>query len=128
MLILISTAGMTINLHYCQDGLYDIALSSPAENCCENGAHDHSCHQDSNMDKPIDCEDETVKIESTDDFFVSSYSFDFNNNQIIDLFNNTSLFSENQGTTKITSNKVPNFKIPPVLPEVVLSQVQSFLI
>jgi hypothetical protein len=128
MLILISTAGMTINLHYCQDGLYDIALSSPAENCCENGAHDHSCHQDSNMDKPIDCEDETVKVESTDDFFVSSYSFDFNNNQIIDLFNNTSLFSENQGTTKITSNKVPNFKIPPVLPEVVLSQVQSFLI
>jgi hypothetical protein len=127
-LILLSITGVTVNLHYCQDGLYDIALSSPAENCCENGAHDHPCHQDSNMDKPIDCEDETVKVESTDDFFVSSYSFDFNNNQIIDLFHITSLFSENRGTTKITSSKVPNFKIPLVPPEVVLSQVQSFLI
>jgi hypothetical protein len=128
MLILISTKGMTINLHYCQDVLYDIALSSPAENCCEDAAHDHSSRQDSNKDKPIDCKDETVKVESTYDFIVSSNSFDFNDIQIIDLAHITSLSSENQGTTKITSSKVLNFKIPPVPPEVVLSQVQAFLI
>ena len=99
-LILLSLTGLTVNLHYCQDTLYDIALNSPAESCCENGAHEHHCHPVPDMDNSNHCDDETIKVESTDDFFVSSYSFDFDDVNHIDLFNRTLIFLEN----KLTAN------------------------
>jgi hypothetical protein len=127
-LILLSLTGLTVNLHYCQDTLYDIALNSPAESCCENGAHEHHCHPDPDMDNSNHCDDETIKVESTDDFFVSSYSFDFDDVNHIDLFNRTLLFLENKLTANNTESEVLNYKKPPTLSEVVLSQIQSFLI
>jgi hypothetical protein len=127
-LILLSLTGFTVNLHYCQDTLYDIALNSPAESCCENGAHEHHCHPVPDMDNSNHCDDETIKVESTDDFFVSSYSFDFDDVNHIDLFNRTLIFLENKLTANNTESEVLNYKKPPTLPEVVLSQIQSFLI
>jgi len=127
-LILLSLTGLTINLHYCQDTLYDIALNSPAESCYENGAHENCCHSGPDMENSNHCDDETVKVESTDDFFVSSYSFDFKDVHHIDLFNRTLTFLENQRTANSTNSEVLNYKKPPILPEVVLSQIQSFLI
>jgi hypothetical protein len=127
-LILLSLTGLTVNLHYCQDTLYDIALNSPAESCCENGAHEHHCHPVPDMDNSNHCDDETIKVESTDDFFVSSYSFDFDDVNHIDLFNRTLIFLENKLTANNTESEVLNYKKPPLLPEVVLSQIQSFLI
>ena len=127
-LILLSLTGLTVNFHYCQDGLYDIALNSPAESCCESGAHDHHCHSDPGIDNPNHCDDETVKVESTDVYFVSSYSFDFDDVHHIDLLFATQLLSENQRTANKTESEVSNYKKPPMLPEVVLSQIQSFLI
>ena len=127
-LILLSLTGLTVNLHYCQDELYDIALNSPAENCCDNGAHDHHCHPDPDMENSNHCDDETVKLESTDDFFVSSYSFDFDDVHRIDLLFATQIHSELQHTSNNNESEVFNFKKPPILPEVVLSQIQSFLI
>jgi hypothetical protein len=127
-LILLSLTGLTVNLHYCQDTLYDIALNSPAESCCENGAHEHHCHPVPDMDNSNHCDDETIKVESTDDFFVSSYSFDFDDVNHIDLFNRTLIFLENKLTANNTESEVLNYKKPPTLPEVVLSQIQSFLI
>ncbi len=126
--ILLSLTGLTINLHYCQDTLYDIALNSPAKICCESGAHDHHCQTDPDMDDLNHCDDETVKIESTDVFFVSSYSFDFDDVQQIDLFNRTFILLENQCTFNNNQKEVLNYKKPPIPPEVVLSQIQSFLI
>ena len=127
-LILLSLTGLTFNLHYCQDTLYDIALNSPAESCCENGAHDHHCHPDPDMENSNHCDDETVKVESTDDFFVSSYSFDFDDVHHIDLLFATHILSENQHSSNNNESEVLNYKKPPILPEVVLSQIQSFLI
>jgi hypothetical protein len=127
-LILLSLTGLTINLHYCQETLYDIALNSPAESCCENGAHDHHCHPDPDMENSNHCDDETVKVESTDVYFVSSYSFDFDDVHHINLLFATQLLPENQRTANKTESEVFNYKKPPMLPEVVLSQIQSFLI
>ena len=127
-LILLSLTGLTVNLHYCQETLYDIALNSAAENCCESGAHDHGCHPGPDMDNSNHCEDDTVKVESTDDFFVSSYSFDFDDVHRIDLLFSTHIFSGNQHTANKNESEVLNFKKPPTTPEVVLSQIQSFLI
>ncbi len=127
-LILLSLTGLTFNLHYCQDTLYDIALNSPAESCCEDGAHEHHCHPDPDMDNSNHCDDDTVKIESTDDFFVSSYSFDFEELQHIDLLYTTHTLADNQRGANNTESEVLNYKKPPILPEVVLSQIQSFLI
>lgn len=127
-LILLSVTGLTFNLHYCQDTLYDIALNSPAESCCENGAHEHHCHPVPDTDNSNHCDDETVKIESTDDFFVSLYSFDFEDFHHIDLLFATQLLSENQVPANNTESEVLNFKKPPIPPEVMLSEIQSFLI
>ena len=127
-IILLSSTGLTVNLHYCQDALYDIALNSPAESCYENGAHENCCHPDPDLENTNHCDDETVKVESTDDFFVSSFSFDFEDVHQIDLLFAIHILSENQPISNNYESEVVNYKKPPILPEVELSQIQSFLI
>ena len=127
-LILLSVTGLTVNLHYCQNSLYDIALNSPAESCYENGAHENCCHADPDMENSNHCDDETVKVESTDDFFVSSFSFDFEDFHQIDLLFAIHILSENHRTSNNYESEVLNFKKPPILPEVELSQIQTYLI
>ena len=127
-IILLSSTGLTVNLHYCQDALYDIALNSPAESCIENGAHENCCHPDPDLENTNHCDDETVKVESTDDFFVSSFSFDFEDVHQIDLLFAIHILSENQPISNNYESEVVNYKNPPILPEVELSQIQSFLI
>ena len=127
-IILLSSTGLTVNLHYCQDALYDIALNSPAESCIENGAHENCCHPDPDLENTNHCDDETVKVESTDDFFISSFSFDFEDVRQIDLLFPIHILSENQRTSNNYESEVLNYKKPPIPPEVVLAQIQSFLI
>ena len=128
VLILGSTTGMTINLHYCQDTLYDIGLNKPAQSCCDTGSDKKHCHHGSILKKPHHCKDETIKVESTDAFLVSSYTFGLNKAQTIDLFLTAQILLENQSTTKKATNEVLDYKKPPTPQEVVLSQIQSFLI
>jgi hypothetical protein len=80
------------------------------------------------MENSNHCDDETIKLESTDDFFVSSYSFDFDEVHHIDLFNRTTILLEDPCSANKTPGEIFNYKKPPLLPEVVLSQIQSFLI
>lgn len=128
VLMLISASGLTINFHYCQDQLFDFALIVPADNCRETGAHDNHYDHNGEMDKSNHCDDETIKIESTSDYFVSSLSFDFEKVHLTDLFFTTPLIFEDQSITNSTAVAVLNYKKPPVPQEVVLSQIQSFLI
>ncbi len=128
VLILLSATELTINLHYCQDHLYDFALNAPAHNCCETGEHENHCHHSSDMDMSNHCDDETIKVGSTDEFFISSYSFDFSNVHTIDLFLTNEILLENQSTANDAKTIVLNYKKPPTHQEVVLSQIQSFLI
>jgi len=114
-------------MHFCQGYLYDLALIAPAHDCCETDGIEDTCHHDQDQDKSHHCVDDTIKVESTNDFFVSSYSFDFENSHSFDLFFTTQLLIENPMTDESTVVGVLNYKKPPPQ-EVVLSQIQSFLI
>jgi hypothetical protein len=126
-LLLLSATGLTINMHFCDGHLYDLALIAPAHDCCEIDGSADACHHHQDQTKPHQCDDETVKVDSTNDFFVSAYSFDFENSHSFDLFFTTQLFIENPKAENSTVAGVLNYKRPPPQ-EVVLSQIQSFLI
>ena len=59
--------------------------------CGPTGAHDNHYDHNGEMDKSNHCDDETIKIESTSDYFVSSLSFDFEKVHLTDLFFTTPL-------------------------------------
>jgi hypothetical protein len=75
LLLLVSTMGMTINLHFSQSKLYDAKLFLRAESCCmplENPDKKHQIHYlEGNIQHDSDCQDETIYIESVNDFLVS---------------------------------------------------------
>lgn len=135
LLLLCTTAGMTINLHYCDDNLYDIGLFTDAANCCmdskkmsDEKTHNHSAC-DSNMPKTMDCEDETVHIESVDDFLVSPYSFNFNQDPGITLFLLCFVSATLPDFADICSDhKIPKFHSSPPRIEEVLSFKQAYLL
>jgi len=127
-LLLVSATGMTINLHYCDGHLYDMALNAPAHDCCDADMDDNVCHHHHDQSKPDQCDNETIKLESAKDFFVSSYTFDFDNVHSIDLFFPTQLLIEESVTDESPVHRILNGKKPPPTQEVVLSQIQSFII
>jgi hypothetical protein len=124
--LLLSAMGLTINMHFCEGHLYDLALIAPAHDCCETDGTEDTCHHDQDQNRSHQCDDESIKVESTNDFFVSNYSFDFENSYSFDLFIATQVLIENPKTVNSSVSEVINYKKPPQ--EVVLSQIQSFLI
>ena len=122
--LLISTMGITINMHYCHDQLIDLAFNSPAHSCCDINEDVDSQSQDS---CPV-CQDETIVVEPGEDYEVSALVINFENSHTIDLFLITEIFNSIQGIDESTKNEVPWYKEPPPYQEVVLSQIQSYLI
>ena len=130
-LLLFSATGMTINMHFCQGYLYDLAVNVPAHDCCDNKSDDNTCHhnQQHNHDqsKSHHCDNETIKSRSTDNFVVSDFSYNFENSHSFDLFCTNHLLAEIPEAVTSSNNIKFNYNKP--LPqEVVLSQIQSFLI
>lgn len=125
-MMLLSATGLTISKHYCDNQLIDIGFITPADKCFEINAC-NNCHHDDEMENANHCDDETLKFEKTSDYFVSFYSFRFDNVLPTDLFFSSQILSEDQRTVKFTAYRLLNYKKPPVPNEVVLSQVQSFL-
>ena len=126
-LILISTTGFTINMHYCHDQLIDLALFSPAHSCCE-AETEGQCHSDSDISKMNHCKDESIIAESTDDFVGSSYTFSLENIASIDLLHTASILFTIQGSCDEIVTESPWHKEPPPYQEVVLSHIQAYLI
>jgi len=126
-LILVSTTGFTINLHYCHDQLIDLALYTPAQSCCDTG-NVGGCHAGDALSKMNHCEDESIVVESTETFVGSSYAFSFENSYSIELLLTASIIFKDQGIHDHIVKKPPWHKEPPPYQEVVLSQIQSFLI
>ena len=126
--IILFMTGVTINFHFCQGGLYDVALNAPAHHCCDDGVHKHQCHDPADKDHSDQCKNKTVKMGTTEEYVVSSSQFDFTVLEIIDLFTDTAPVIENPYTANIHPGKLFHFKKPPTYPEVALSRVQSFLI
>ena len=127
-LLLFTATGMTINLHFSQGHLYDMALNAPAHSCCEDGSDDYICHHhDQDQGSSNQCDNEKIRIKAADDFLVSGGSFDFENAHSLDLFYTSLLPVENPGAeTSSAVRLIYHIKPPPR--EVVLSEIQSFLI
>lgn len=127
-LLLVSATGMTVNMHFCQGDLYDLALNAPAHSCCEHQSNKHTCHHDHDMTKPHHCDDKSIEIESSHDYVVSGFSYDFEASHSLELFGTTStLLVESPDTEKAFTTRIITYKKPPPQ-EVVLAQIQSYLI
>ena len=133
ILLLISTTVMTVNLHFCKQKLYDIGVFSQAENCCmpnekqhNNTKYHHQC--DMNNHKKSDCQDETIRIESIDDFVVSSSNFDFNNLSFLNLFILNSMVADLFNSSNLSVDEIPERNISPPKIQVVLSLLQTYLL
>jgi hypothetical protein len=128
VLLVLTSAGMTINMHYCQGHLYDMAFNAPAHSCCEPDGKTHSCHHDHAQPVKHHCEDESVTVKSTGDYLGSAFSFPFENNHSNDLLFITLLLDETPGEADFTSRFHLRDKKPPPTQEVELSRLQRFLI
>jgi len=125
--ILVSTTGFTISLHYCHSEIYDLAVFAPAHSCCEAGSG-ATCHAPGNMDASKHCEDESIVVESTDDYVGSSFAVNLENTHSLDLLLTANVLFHVQGPDNEVLIEPPWHKEPPPYQEVVLSQIQSYLI
>ncbi len=125
-LILLSATGLTINMHFCQGELYDMAFVSPAADCCGVDTDVNICQQDQGIAEFHHCNDESIKIEAAHEYLVSGFSFNFEISHLFELFGTSSSIPESTDTEKSLTASISNNKKPPQ--EVVLSQIQSFLI
>lgn len=125
--ILVSTTGFTISLHYCHNQIYDLALFNPAHSCCETGSQGH-CHASGDLANMNHCEDESIIVESTDDYVGSSFEINIENSHSIDLLLTASILFNVELSDDNTVIEAPWHKEPPPYREVVLSQIQSYLI
>ncbi len=126
-LLLIAATGMTINIHFCQGHLYDLAINTPADHCCDSHSEKHACHQDPDKATSHNCDDKSISIAASHDFLVSAISFNFEDLHSFDLFTVTQTLIETPAEAEIPASRIFNYKKPPPQ-EVVLSQIQSFLI
>ena len=125
--ILVSTTGFTISLHYCHNEIYDLAVFAPAHSCCEAGSG-AQCHASGDMDTSNHCEDESIVVESTDDYVGSSFAVNLENTHSIDLLLTANVLFHVQGPDDEVLIEPPWHKEPPPFQEVVLSEIQSYLI
>ena len=124
VLILISSTGFTINMHYCHDQLIDMAFLTPADSCCdieEDGP-------DQSQGSCPGCQEESIVVEPGDDYEVSTNIVKFENSHNTKLFLTSVILNYYQGIDEAANNEVPQYKKPPPYQKVVLSQIQSYLI
>ena len=126
-MVLISTLGITINMHFCHDQLIDLALYSPAESCCDL-SKDAPCDPHEGLSPMDHCDNESITVEALEDFMASAFTFNFENQESADILFWISMQYDNSGNLKHSKPDVPEFYLPPPYQEVDLSQIQSYLI
>lgn len=134
-LLLISTMGMVINLHYCEGKLYDVGIFSEAKNCCFVDDHHHENHHkhihahhdcDAKNLGQNDCDDEAVTIEPVDQFVASSFIFGFNNFSFINLFLLVPVITDLYNLSAVSISEIPELNIPPPKIQTILSNLQVY--
>lgn len=133
LILLISTVGFTINLHYCNDRIYDLGIYSEATSCCIDGVHErnskdehhHDCSSDTHK---RDCKDETLKFKSLDNFINTSSNFDISNISTIDLFIISELVTDMLILSDNDTEEIPHYNVPPPKTSIVLAFNQSYLL
>lgn len=127
-LLILSSAGLTINMHFCQDELIDLAVIAPANSCCEVGEKNSCCHQESDANHSSECSDESIEISSSSDFNITISAFEFSNDHSLDLFLTNHSLAGKLRIAETASFEKSISERPPLISEVDLPQIQSFLI
>jgi hypothetical protein len=127
LLILVSTTGFTINMHYCHGQLVDLALFAPAKSCCDR-AGDTPCQGDNQIGRTSHCQNESITVEQAGDFEGSSFSVNLENTYSIDLLLAFSTELNLGDAVDDIRIKPPWHKEPPPYREVILSRIQTYLI
>ena len=104
-----------------------MAVFAPAHSCCEPGST-ATCHAPGNADASKHCEDESIVVESTDEYVASSLTVDLENTHSIDLLLTAHVIFQVQGADDEVLIEPPWHKEPPPYREVVLSEIQTYLI
>jgi hypothetical protein len=123
--MLMTVTGITINLHYCHDHLYDLALFSAAHSCCETGGHCHLPADGKNMDH---CEDASIHVESTGEYLGTFHSVSFEDSHAIDLIWIERIEFGPTGYAEEYTLSTYWYQEPPPPNEVDLTDIQTFLI
>ncbi|MFO7933124.1 MAG: hypothetical protein R6U78_03485 [Bacteroidales bacterium] len=127
VLVMVSAMGMTVNMHFCRDRLYDAALFSPATSCCETGEHRTAqCHETEVPDMDH-CNHTTIQIDREEDLFFSVFSFAPVLNWNIEIPKYSTLKAPVlSGEGKIIRSE--RYKHPPSGKQDIHSRIQSYLI
>lgn len=84
LIILLSTSGFKISMHFCEDHIYDIGILHQAQSCCGNINHHHSHCADMPREK-APCEDDTLEFQKIDNFVNTLINIDFSSEIVMDL-------------------------------------------
>ena len=125
LMMILTVSGITINLHYCHDRLYDMALFAPAHSCCETGAHCHLPGDSGNMDH---CEDDAIHVESTGEYIGTFNPASFGDAPVIDLLPHFCSSVHEAPVEDRRSAETFWYQEPPPPNEVDLSRIQTYLI
>lgn len=129
VLVAISATGLTLDMHFCRDTLYDIAVFSDAKNCCETGRHgEMECHDAAGED-PHHCEDAAIAVDPEEDLFLSTLSTEIPPGSVIHLFEavrTSTVLPERTGSERF--HNLPRYRLPPTGKHDIYSMIQSFLI
>jgi hypothetical protein len=130
LVIFISTSGLKVSVHFCENHLYDIGILSPAENCYMDAGHHHHMHCCMKMEKEPKnaCENETFEFHKLDSFVATVINFDLSSSfthelipAVINLFDFVEEPSNNTYTIFTEDS-------PPARLATTLSLLQSFLL
>ncbi len=137
-LILVTSLGFSINIHYCQGRLQSVSLIGTAKSCCELAAatlmkncpnHEKLVVQDEgcSLDKKKCCENQAHRIQSDQDQQAQSYDFVVGKQlqQFVVAF--VAVFARNTFTVEADAISFAHYK-PPVIPKDIPVLFQSFLI
>lgn len=127
VMVLISTMGITINMHFCHDQLIDLAFYSPAKSCC-NENHEVPCDPREDLAPMNHCENDSVILEALEDFVGSSFAINLDSKQSTDVLFYIALKFKSTGIYEDIKSIIPDYDLPPPYQEVDLSQIQSYLI
>ena len=111
MLIVVSTMGMTVSMHFCGDNLESISILRSPDPCCD--IPDDCCH------------DESINIETENDFSGTFYTFEFSQ-LVVEL----PTYVESMQIYIAENDFLNSFSCTPPPPKIqtVLSKLQSYLL
>jgi hypothetical protein len=126
-MVVISTMGISVNMHFCHDQLIDLALYSPAESCCDT-SNEEQCDTHDGLSKMSHCQDDSFVVDALEDFVGSSLATEFASYESTDVLSWLTSPYNSSGSNEEPKSKVPEHYFPPPYNEVDLSRVQTYLI